>query len=579
MKKKLIVLFFLALAGLTNAQKNSKQNNQIFNLSCCCSYVISNNANFSSFSGYSGDVCPGCPFQLAASCSQVLNWNWYWGDGTNSTNVNNGITLTHQYNTPGVYVVTLTPNYVSSPQPTGCLLCVYAITITVSYSNCATSCCPNFNFAGTGFSTFSTTTNAQVYNAGICPGYQFTVNASACPAVNSFLWDFGDGSPTVSGFNAIHQYNIGGTYTIVGTAMGVCCINTQSIVVIAGSPYCPPCCQGFYLGNNGFQTFMPNGPNIYNAVICPNTQFSVNLSGCSVSNTYTWNFGDATPLSNISNPSHQYSAVGNYTITVSGSGPGCSVPAQSICVNVTNSPIIIPPLVCTSLILSLNACYITNGLTYTWNFGDGTFGSGTNVNHTYNSPGNYLVTVTPSTGSPVNQNVTVVTCQPPPCINCIGSFAPDAGDYILSIWVKEDISPQPLTYNNAQVQLTFINDPTVYTFGTNILKNKIIDGWQRIEEPFTIPPFATHLNIRLVNTGVNGSQDAFFDDIRIFPKNGQMKTYVYDPIMLRLSAILDENNYATFYEYDEEGKLIRIKRETEKGIMTINENTEGLKKQ
>ncbi len=38
-----------------------------------------------------------------------------------------------------------------------------------------------------------------------------------------------------------------------------------------------------------------------------------------------------------------------------------------------------------------------------------------------------------------------------------------------------------------------------------------------------------------------------------------MKSYVYDPINLRLVAELDANNYATFYEYDAEGGLIRTK--------------------
>jgi hypothetical protein len=44
-------------------------------------------------------------------------------------------------------------------------------------------------------------------------------------------------------------------------------------------------------------------------------------------------------------------------------------------------------------------------------------------------------------------------------------------------------------------------------------------------------------------------------------------------------AELDERNYATFYEYDEEGKLIRVKKETEKGVMTIQENRDNIKKQ
>jgi hypothetical protein len=36
-------------------------------------------------------------------------------------------------------------------------------------------------------------------------------------------------------------------------------------------------------------------------------------------------------------------------------------------------------------------------------------------------------------------------------------------------------------------------------------------------------------------------------------------------------AELDENNYSTFYEYDDEGNLMRLKKETERGIMTIKE--------
>ena len=50
-----------------------------------------------------------------------------------------------------------------------------------------------------------------------------------------------------------------------------------------------------------------------------------------------------------------------------------------------------------------------------------------------------------------------------------------------------------------------------------------------------------------------------------------MNAYVYDPENLALKAILNESNYATFFEYDNEGKLIRKKVETEEGIKTIQE--------
>jgi hypothetical protein len=50
-----------------------------------------------------------------------------------------------------------------------------------------------------------------------------------------------------------------------------------------------------------------------------------------------------------------------------------------------------------------------------------------------------------------------------------------------------------------------------------------------------------------------------------------MHSYVYDPVTLKLMAELDDNNFASFYEYDEEGNLSRTKKETEQGIMTIQE--------
>jgi hypothetical protein len=41
---------------------------------------------------------------------------------------------------------------------------------------------------------------------------------------------------------------------------------------------------------------------------------------------------------------------------------------------------------------------------------------------------------------------------------------------------------------------------------------------------------------------------------------------------------MDENNFATFYEYDDEGILIRVKKETERGIMTIKETRSSYRK-
>jgi len=42
-------------------------------------------------------------------------------------------------------------------------------------------------------------------------------------------------------------------------------------------------------------------------------------------------------------------------------------------------------------------------------------------------------------------------------------------------------------------------------------------------------------------------------------------------------AQLDENNFATLFEYDDEGTPIRVKKETERGIMTLKENRQSFK--
>jgi hypothetical protein len=108
---------------------------------------------------------------------------------------------------------------------------------------------------------------------------------------------------------------------------------------------------------------------------------------------------------------------------------------------------------------------------------------------------------------------------------------------------------------------------------TNVpVAGQIVDGWQRMEQVITTGPTG---DFKIDLIALNPAISCYFDDIRIIPNDGSMISYVYDPITLRLVAELDERNYAKIYEYDEEGKLIRVKKETEKGVMTIqsiNEN-------
>jgi hypothetical protein len=143
----------------------------------------------------------------------------------------------------------------------------------------------------------------------------------------------------------------------------------------------------------------------------------------------------------------------------------------------------------------------------------------------------------------------------------------------VSAWIKEDALCAGGVYTNSRVEVQFS------TGATSVLlpKGPVIDGWQRVEEIVNIPSSAFYLRIRL--RSMNSSIPVFFDDVRIHPFNANMKSFVYNPINLRLMAELDENNYATFYEYDDEGTLIRLKKETERGIKTIKETRSALLKQ
>lgn len=194
----------------------------------------------------------------------------------------------------------------------------------------------------------------------------------------------------------------------------------------------------------------------------------------------------------------------------------------------------------------------------------------------------YTVTPTSVTGGceGFSQTVTIYVkgvcvngCDPVACTDCIGSFAPDAGaTYVISAWVQEANSATEMTYTGPRLGIRYTGSSEVKTFSPG---GPIIDGWQRIDTTFTVPQGATEVFIKLINTGSN---EVYFDDLRIHPNRSSMKSFVYDPVSLRLMAELDENNYATFYEYDEEGALIRVKKETERGVKTIKETGNHIRK-
>jgi hypothetical protein len=100
---------------------------------------------------------------------------------------------------------------------------------------------------------------------------------------------------------------------------------------------------------------------------------------------------------------------------------------------------------------------------------------------------------------------------------------------------------------------------------------EIVEGWQKIEGNFEVPAGTENISLRL-NSGPSGGLVTYFDDIRIQPLKSKMSCYVYNTDDYRLRAVLDDDNFAMIYHYDEAGNLHLVQKETIEGLRTVQES-------
>ncbi len=142
-------------------------------------------------------------------------------------------------------------------------------------------------------------------------------------------------------------------------------------------------------------------------------------------------------------------------------------------------------------------------------------------------------------------------------------FSPVNGKkYLLSLWVKDGNANSNLI-NGLQVN---INGSSIDLSNVTV---PVVEGWKKLDIPFT---GGANFGLQLT-----GQANIYIDDLRLLPFDGQLKSFVYDDQSLRLLGQLDENNFGIFYEYDEEGTPIRVKKETERGVMTVKENRQSFR--
>jgi gliding motility-associated-like protein len=321
-------------------------------------------------------------FQDQSSGPGTLSYLWNFGNGSPTSTLPNPSTV---YSTPGTYPVQLTVQ---------------------SDLGCNGTITKNIIVAGK--------TTDFIAPGSICLGQSVTFQNNSSLSPNTSSWDFGDGT-TSSQINPTKTYLTGRTFQVrLINNYGNCIDSITKTVVVSTQP------PVNFTANDSTSCKVP---------------FTVQFSDASPSAaTWLWDFGDGSPTSTTRNPSHTYTTLGNYsvTLTITLAG-GCSntitkyqyIKISPTTVRISNAPIggCIPftyqPV---AVIQSVDSV-----ISYSWNLGEaGAIYTTQSPTHTYNSAGNYNIQLTITTQNGCIEIVNIpngVLTGTPPSVNF--SFTPN----------------------------------------------------------------------------------------------------------------------------------------------------------
>ncbi len=345
---------------------------------CSDDTVISISVNQAPVAGFTTSAVNGCAplnvnFTNSTTGSPTYNWNF--GDGSPTSSQQNP---THIYSLPGTYNVTL-------------------IAIQGSCSDTVVQT----NLIQVAISPHSSFSSLPA----ICLGDSISFNnlsTSGGSPITSNQWDFGDGTPLSTQVNPVHYYSSSGSYNVkLTTTAGTCPDDTTIVINVSPGPV-----VAFSVSNPiGCGSLLANFVNTTTG-----------------SPTYSWNFGDGSPLSNASSPNHNYSSPGLYSVTLIASQGSCSdTLSQANMIQVLNAPL--------SSFNSTNVCtgdsthFINlssgNGnpvTSYSWDFDDGSFSNNISPSHLYALQGTYQVKLTISTSNCTDDTIITVNVNPAPVV-------------------------------------------------------------------------------------------------------------------------------------------------------------------
>jgi PKD repeat protein len=226
--------------------------------------------------------------------------------------------------------------------------------------------------------------NISVYGPSpSCPNESLYFEAHA--DATSFIWDFGDGSPTAIGSSVDHTYSALGNYNASVWITNACGKDTLIYLTVS-------IVNNIQL--NSESAYIDVFPN----PVCPNDMVNFDVNAWD-DYSYLWDFGDGTPTVSDQYTNHSYALEGTYDVSVEvTNGCGNSLTLNDNVLVTNNVPVsdfsyyVYPESVCPNTEVSFEA---HGGTSYFWDYGDGTLGSGLQYStHYYLEPGEYTATLT-----------------------------------------------------------------------------------------------------------------------------------------------------------------------------------------
>lgn len=283
--------------------------------------------------------------------SGAATYNWNFGDG----NTSNLASPANSYINPG-------------PAPVN-----YTITLTATSSfGCISVFTQPYTVYPTPAATFTASPLTQVFPATTVTFTNTTLNASSY----THTWDFGDGGNSFVISPGAYVYTTWGTYTVTLIVTNGFCSDTASQII---NIVPPPPIAGFTGSFTGCRPLTINPINT--------SQFAA---------TYLWDFGDGMGTSTAVNPSYTYYNAGNYTITLTATGPGGVTSVigvdSAIVYDIPVAAFVANPLVASAVSDPVTCINLSSGATsYIWDFGDGSTDNSVNPSHIYQTEGQYQI--------------------------------------------------------------------------------------------------------------------------------------------------------------------------------------------